>query len=139
MYTYSPNELKSVQSSIMLSDGHSINVRFEHFLPQSERNPYGRIAAFNIEKTFSIFSCQSICNTQYNISTDQEIICSASQSIYYNKHIYLINKSNQIVLTLIIRKGSFIKEGFTVITFPETKIQTISCIKVSRCRKWNAY
>ena len=59
MYTYSPNELKSVQSSIMLSDGHSINVRFEHFLPQSERNPYGRIAAFNIEKTFSI-TCQSI-------------------------------------------------------------------------------
>ena len=44
-----------------------------------------------------------------------------SQSIYYNKYIYLINKSNQIVLTPIIRKGSFIKEGnfFTVITFPE--------------------
>ena len=120
MYTYSPTELKSVQSSIVLSDGRSISVRFEHFLPQSERNPYGRIAAFNISKKHTqFFHINQSVTLNTTFPPIKHSYAVPSQSIYYNKYIYLVNESNQIILTPIIRKGSFIKEGvfYSVITF----------------------
>ncbi|MAH61477.1 MAG: hypothetical protein CMF42_04215 [Legionellales bacterium] len=120
MYQYSIDQFKTVTAQTQSYGGHSVQLQFDHFLPSSTANPYGRTAAFKlapIESRYFHINQSIVMNVFF--PPIQNAYAIPSDSIYYNQYIYLINQDNQLVLKKVTKSGSFIQDEkyFSVIQF----------------------
>lgn len=123
MYQYSIDQYKEVTAQTKVHSERPVHLQFDHFLPSSTENPYGRTAAFKLDPSdIRYFHINQSIVMNVFFPSIQNAYAIPSDSIYYNQYIYLINQDNQLVLKRITKYGSFIKDEkyFSVVQFNST-------------------